>query len=962
MTNLVLLCCNKSKWERLQDSVVLKNLDDCTDPLYKKYYLEKVDFLKNASVIFTISEDIKRNVSTSLNFPENSIFNISSSFSFFDQKIPSKYNKLLKTIEKSKPKETKKISWDEDADKVIRKLEEFHENHAKNKNLTLALTREKRLKLAYISPIPPEHTGIADYSAELIPELAKIYDIKIITDQNVSDSLIDKDYKIHNIKWFKKNSDSFDRILYHFGNSSFHKHMFELLEIIPGVVVLHDFFLSSIVSHLESNGRFSNNLAIKLYESHGYKAVFENFRINNLDKIIQKYPCNLEVLQKAIGIISHSKYAKTLVEKWYKTSKKNNLNWDIIPLLITSTDNLDNKKIRKELNFNESDFIVSSFGTINPLKLNHRLLETWINSELSSNPTCVLVFIGEIDKYSSYGKQLLDFVDGKKHYRIYFTGRVDQKTFRKYLSISDLAVQLRKSSQGETSREILDCMNYGIPTIINANGSMNEIPDDAVFKIPDKFENNELKEALEKLLKNERMRDQISKKAKEVILEKHDPKTCAEQYSKTIEKFYENEKCNAFSLIKKIAPIARDFPNDNLKSIASDINQNLPLNYTKKQIFIDISAIIETDLKTGIQRAVKAILKELLLNPPKDFRIEPVYTTPTNSTYYYARHFTCKFLEIDDSWGTDSPIEFQNEDVFLGLDFVPNISNNIPYLEQLYNFGVHIYFVIYDILPITFPNFFPDFMNPSFQNWLKAISRFDGVLCISHSVCDSFKNWLETTKIKRFRPLKTNWFHIGADLKSSVYSKGLPEDALQTLSMISKNPSFLMVGTLEPRKGHAEVLNAFDILWKQKKHLNLIIVGKEGWMVQSLIDRIKNHKEINKHLFWLGAISDEYLEKVYKNSTCLIAASEGEGFGLPLIEAAFYRIPIIARDIPVFREVAKENAYYFENSKEKYAITKTIENWIGLYKNNDHPKSWNMTYLTWKESAKQLLDIILDQN
>ena len=152
-------------------------------------------------------------------------------------------------------------------------------------------------------------------------------------------------------------------------------------------------------------------------------------------------------------------------------------------------------------------------------------------------------------------------------------GRVDQKTFRKYLSISDLAVQLRKSSQGETSREILDCMNYGIPTIINANGSMNEIPDDAVFKIPDKFENNELKEALEKLLKNERMRDQISKKAKEVILEKHDPKTCAEQYSKTIEKFYENEKCNAFSLIKKIAPIARDFPNDNLKSIASDINQ-----------------------------------------------------------------------------------------------------------------------------------------------------------------------------------------------------------------------------------------------------------------------------------------------------------------------------------------------------------------------------------------------------
>ena len=62
-------------------------------------------------------------------------------------------------------------------------------------------------------------------------------------------------------------------------------------------------------------------------------------------------------------------------------------------------------------------------------------------------------------------------------------------------------------------------------------------------------------------------------------------------------------------------------------------------------------------------------------------------------------------------------------------------------------------------------------------------------------------------------------------------------------------------------------------------------------------------QEIGNRLFWLEGISDEYLEKIYDAATCLIAASEGEGFGLPLIKVAQHKLPIIARDIPVFREV-----------------------------------------------------------
>jgi glycosyltransferase involved in cell wall biosynthesis len=163
-----------------------------------------------------------------------------------------------------------------------------------------------------------------------------------------------------------------------------------------------------------------------------------------------------------------------------------------------------------------------------------------------------------------------------------------------------------------------------------------------------------------------------------------------------------------------------------------------------------------------------------------------------------------------------------------------------------------------------------------------------------------------------------------------------------------------MVGTLEPRKGNLQVLDAFEKLWHRGSDVNLVVVGKQGWMVEALIDRLHNHEELGKRLFWLEGISDEYLEKVYAASTCLIAASYGEGFGLPLIEAAQQKLPIIARDIPVFREVAGEHAFYFQ-ADHPAELAQALQAWLALYQTEQHPKSDHMPWLTWKESAQQLL-------
>ena len=130
--------------------------------------------------------------------------------------------------------------------------------------------------------------------------------------------------------------------------------------------------------------------------------------------------------------------------------------------------------------------------------------------------------------------------------------------------------------------------------------------------------------------------------------------------------------------------------------------------------------------------------------------------------------------------------------------------------------------------------------------------------------------------------------------------------------------------------------------------------------IPQTVERLRTHPELNKRLFWLEGITDEYLEKIYAASNCLIAASYGEGFGLPLIEAAQHQLPIIARNIPVFREVAGEHAFYFDTLASE-GLARFISEWLSLYTAGKHPQSLNMPWLTWKESAARLLQLVLER-
>lgn len=401
--------------------------------------------------------------------------------------------------------------------------------------------------------------------------------------------------------------------------------------------------------------------------------------------------------------------------------------------------------------------------------------------------------------------------------------------------------------------------------------------------------------------------------------------------------------------------VSSDVEDGELMAVASAIAR-IPATARPRHLFVDVSELAQRDARTGVQRVTRSILKKLMERPPAGYVVKPVLATIDRPGYFHANSFAERLSGGQEDDMPDELIDYRVGDIFLGLDLQHHTTRvQARYLAGMRADGVKVFFVVYDLLPVLFPDFWPaeHSVDQVHHEWLSVLSRFDGAICISRSVAEELKLWLAGHGSERLRPFQVGWFHLGADVQNSLPTTGLPDDAPAVIEQLATRPTFLAVGTIEPRKAHLQILDAFEILWAQGLAANVVFVGKNGWMVESLIARIRSHDEFGKRLFWLEGISDQYLEKIYGASDCLIAASYGEGFGLPLIEAAQHKLPLLVRDIPVFREVAGDHAYYFDGTSGA-ALAAAIREWLELFRSQGHPTSDQLPWLTWNESAEQL--------
>jgi glycosyltransferase involved in cell wall biosynthesis len=392
-----------------------------------------------------------------------------------------------------------------------------------------------------------------------------------------------------------------------------------------------------------------------------------------------------------------------------------------------------------------------------------------------------------------------------------------------------------------------------------------------------------------------------------------------------------------------------------------------------RQLLVDVTTIARHDLKTGIERVVRNQLLELLQLRASGWRVEPVYLSKEDGRqrYRYARNYVARLLGIDATLtGPDPLLDVQAGDVYYSADHAPHAvmeaARDGVYAE-LRARGVTLNFLVHDLLPVLRPEFFPAGADAVHGAWLQcAAGMADRMICISAAVADELQAWLEAQDAPRIPPLAV--LHHGADLEAGAQAQAsAPAEAnLPLLRQLAGTPVFLMVGTIEPRKGHLQALDAFEQLWRDGVAAHLVIVGNEGWKglaaaerrtIPTIVARLQRHPQQGQQLHWLQGLDDHALQQLYRNSTCLLQPSEGEGFGLPLIEAARYDLPVLARGLPVFREVAGEHAYYFDGMAGA-DLAGAITAWLALHANGQAPVSSGMPWLTWEAQVQQLLNVL----
>ena len=409
--------------------------------------------------------------------------------------------------------------------------------------------------------------------------------------------------------------------------------------------------------------------------------------------------------------------------------------------------------------------------------------------------------------------------------------------------------------------------------------------------------------------------------------------------------------------------LSRDQSRDLSEADYDEISLALADNHApirdERRLLVDITELAQRDARSGIQRVVRNVLAALRAGS-SEFLVQPVWRDGIQ--YRYAHRFGTG----PDSIISDTLLDFRPTDTFLALDFdaaIPQAS--VETLLNQHLRGVRFIHVLYDVLPILRPDWFVQGMSPAYEHWLHGVARLtDGIACISQAVADDLAQVIKERRFASGREISIGSFHLGANLdgftRAAVSSRDRPvgvDDVDIRLARASGSFILTAVGTIEPRKGYRQLLDAADVLWRDGVAIAVVIVGKRGWMVDDLVDRIENHTEFGKRLHWFEAIDDAALREVYESSNGVILPSEAEGFGLPLIEASYFAVPILARDLPVFREVGKSGASYFR-AKDGAELADHIAAWIGALKEGNAPMPRDIRALTWDESAEQLLAFV----
>ncbi len=342
------------------------------------------------------------------------------------------------------------------------------------------------------------------------------------------------------------------------------------------------------------------------------------------------------------------------------------------------------------------------------------------------------------------------------------------------------------------------------------------------------------------------------------------------------------------------------------------------------KIVIDVSCLLNTSFISGIQRVVIETTLGLIEKGQELVLLK--YNRGDDS---FTRIDTDAFVDIYKHSKPKKIIREQEVDyaifensILLDLDSTWSIDNKkrCVLFPLVKDHGGKIVSYLYDIIPLNFPEYADQKLMYDFILYVSAIIKYaDIILTETESGAASIKRLCDEIGIDCPTCYST-W--LGADNLDTTPNGTVRDEVLKT----STSKYVLMVGTVEPRKNHKLVLDAFDRSLFEDG-LKLIFAGREGWNNDEFLNRIRTHSRLGHEFLYFNDLNDKEIQYLYKNAFFLAFPSYSEGFGLPIIEAYQNGTPVIGADIDVTKEVAGKNGVFFKQDDSEDFI-KQIKEYI----------------------------------
>ncbi len=348
------------------------------------------------------------------------------------------------------------------------------------------------MRIAWVSPLPPSSSGIADYSATLLPHLAERHDLELFWDgERAPQAAIADRWPCQPVAELPRAAGRFDLIVYQIGNSApHHAESFRLALELPGVVVLHEFMLHHLVRGLTLARGDAAGYREEMRYAAGESGEMAARRLLDTHYPVDtwNFPLFERLVDRSRAVIVHNEFARQRVLSSRPLAQVGTIPMPVETGLFLPPSAAEQRARKLAFGLDPEAFLVASFGFVTP----HKRLEVALPAFArlrESRPDAGFVIVGEVSPHYDFAAALARY--GAAGVRV--VGRTEAATFDDWMRACDVAINLRHPTGGETSASFMRLLAFGRPTIVNQTGAFAEVPEGACLHLPlDGFEESTL--------------------------------------------------------------------------------------------------------------------------------------------------------------------------------------------------------------------------------------------------------------------------------------------------------------------------------------------------------------------------------------------------------------------------------------------------------------------------------------